>query len=559
MALRSFYMEDISLETLIKLAKEGIYLKIPFLDNFHKNIKLPNRYTNDHATSVSFTKNMFAFTIKYNIYIFDSDTKALINKIDTLDEEITDIAFDPSSKYLIGISSKGKVISYRYDIPYPLYTIYEFPNNNIENKIKTKQIVYNSMTFHNNCLAFVWGGNICILDILLDKVLYMKEAKGITSFCFFNDGEFVSCKEGGYIETISIKNNNLKTSTKVDISNIKGVTTSSDPALLVINSTKNISIFDTTTNKLIKQNYITTGVNIDKVIPYRDSFLILSKNTIKKVQKTSNDTINQTTTKLHYKKFKEYIKEDKTTLAYAMVQKHPLLKHTIQYTNLQKEWQECFEKAQKDMLEGEYDKAKQRLKKYTNVLSKKTIINFMLRQSEQYTTLLKTLKKDNIYKTTTKLAKIQSTKQLKTEITKTIQHLKMEKKLEIAYSVSDFASCYELIDRYRYLQTTQLGTMLQKHYSKTIQTCEEYAIKGDMSMLKQASKNIVNIKSKEAKLLNLLKLCSSSMVFNLLSKREFDSVQQAIYKYIDIFGKDTNIKFMIKIYETKTKTKIAVF
>ena len=130
--------------------------------------------------------------------------------------------------------------------------------------------------------------------------------------------------------------------------------------------------------------------------------------------------------------------------------------------------------------------------------------------------------------------------------------------LQEAYQINDFKKCYELLDTYPHLNSSELGILLNKHWAKLISECEEYALKGNPKGIKKALDTLISISTRKHKIGDLLRVSFHSKIKAFLAKKNFKSAENIIYSYIDIFGNDNEISSLMKSYELMSKTKLAI-
>jgi len=302
----------------------------------------------------------------------------------------------------------------------------------------------------------------------------------------------------------------------------------------------------------------------------------------------------------NYQRFQTLYLNKQYALAYALVQKHPALKRTQQYKKMEEGFKESFTFAQKQILIGRADLAKEILSTYITVLSKKPLIQLVLNQNSEFIEFLqaindkeyakveKLLKKNEIFRQIpsyhTLQEKIEETLQkielliqkgeeqeaielikeyvnvphIQTELQELYKDAKIIEKLKKSYEKSDFVSCYELLDSSHNLDNIKLAKMLEEHWSKLINQCEEFAMKGDIKNIKQTLGELMQISSRVDKIGDLLRLSFHTKIKALLAKKSFKSAESIIYSYLDIFGKDSEILLIMKSFEKITTKKLAI-
>ncbi len=293
-------------------------------------------------------------------------------------------------------------------------------------------------------------------------------------------------------------------------------------------------------------------------------------------------------------------KYEKTAICYALVAKYKELENTAVFRKLEAIWREEFRSAQVDMLKGNTSKAESTMQKYKTVASKKEMVDLVLKQSEEFKKFLLALDKNNyteaeriantnkiltkippyqrlqneleykveqiesfIYEGEIKKAKtaivfIENIPNLKDKVESFLKECEDFEILKSHYEKNNFKACYQTLDSYPDLKKTQLGELLEKHWATLMQKCEDFALKGDIIGLKQALSELATLKSRVAKLGDLFRLTFHVKIKEYLALRNFRDVERTIYRYIDIFGLDYEIKELMKKYEHKKQIKLAI-
>ena len=302
----------------------------------------------------------------------------------------------------------------------------------------------------------------------------------------------------------------------------------------------------------------------------------------------------------HYPRFKTLYLEKKCALAYAMSEKHPALKRTKQFQKMEELFKETFTFAQKQILIGREDVAKEILSIYATVTSKKAILKLVLNQNKDFIDFLKAINekdyllvnklvhkneifsqiptyvtlKNSIQNSVDKIRKeldlgdadsaillvkeLLNTPGIKDELQDLYKEAKLIKRLQESYKENDFKTCYEILDSTLTLHNLELSRLLETHFSKLIDRCEEAALKGDIKSIKELLGNLIGIKSRIDKVGDMLRLSFHTKIKGLMAKRSFKSAENIIYSYIDIFGQDSEIFAIMKSYERVTKKRLAL-
>ena len=303
----------------------------------------------------------------------------------------------------------------------------------------------------------------------------------------------------------------------------------------------------------------------------------------------------------HYERFQSlYIQKSYIPL-YALSEKFSPLQYSKEYKSIEKEYKEAYKNAQKQILLTNTQKANELLQPYLGVASKRESINLILKNNKDFLLFLDAIKENqynNIEKillqypnfsqlppyktfleqlnrtlndinTTLNAASIQKAKAM-------IKNLKgislisdelnfLEQKAKVItiliqnYKESEFKKCYEIIDEYpQMFIELQLAKMLETHWYKLMQKCENYALYGNIKEIKNTLKELISVKSRTKIIGELLRLTFIITINNFINQKKFSSAENFIYSFIDIFGIDTNLQRVIKEYKKQSSKQLAI-
>jgi hypothetical protein len=302
----------------------------------------------------------------------------------------------------------------------------------------------------------------------------------------------------------------------------------------------------------------------------------------------------------NYSRFKTLVIEKKFALAYVMSEKFPSLKRTLQFKKMEESFRDAFSFAQKQILIGREDIARELLTPYASVIAKKPIINLLLKQNKDFIDFLKAIQTKNyiliekllgknelfaqiptytalrlseqnsldaiaklinnskIKEAVEEIKALQNTPGIKEELKELYRVAKLVESLHLSYKEGDFTQCYEIIDTHYVLNELQLSALLEKHWAKLMGECEEFALKGDIKSIKDRLGELIGVKTRLAKVGDLLRVSFHSKIKGLLAKRSFLNAENIIYSYIDIFGIDSELISLMKVHEKLTEKKLAI-
>ncbi len=302
----------------------------------------------------------------------------------------------------------------------------------------------------------------------------------------------------------------------------------------------------------------------------------------------------------YFSRFRALVLDKKYALAYAMVSKYPAFKYTPQYIKMEKVWKEIFGDAQRQMMLGRNDIAKGILSEYMTTTSKRPLIKFILNHNKHFLEFLKAIEHKEykkVYDIATEneiFSQIPTYTALNTEINQKIIHAEnlinigntskaltelnelkyishIEKKvselnercinvekLQSAYKDNDFKLCYNILDSNDSLDTIELSTFLEKHWSKLIIKCEEFALMGDIKAIKEKLWELLLVKSRSEKIGDLLRVSYHTKIKLLINKKSFKKAELVIYAYLDTFGLDSEINTLKTKFEKISSLKLAI-
>ncbi len=302
----------------------------------------------------------------------------------------------------------------------------------------------------------------------------------------------------------------------------------------------------------------------------------------------------------NYPKFQGYFLDKKYPLAYAMSSKFPALQHTWQYKRMEQIWKTAFVGAQKQVLLGKENNAKLYLNDYMTVTSKRPLIQLILKQNKIFIEFLKAVEEKDFlrvfqlaqeneiftqipsYVTLREeiqeylkeaneciqkgevdlakkyLSKLENLPTIQEQVSILYEECSHILELQNAYNENDFILCYSILDKHHSLESTQLGLLLEKHWSKLINDCETFAQKGNIKDIKTTLGELITIPTRLNKVGDLLRLSFHIKIKILTTKKSFKKAENIIYSYIDIFGLDNEIVSIMKKFEKISSLKLAI-
>ncbi|PHQ89311.1 MAG: hypothetical protein COB42_07190 [Sulfurimonas sp.] len=301
-----------------------------------------------------------------------------------------------------------------------------------------------------------------------------------------------------------------------------------------------------------------------------------------------------------YSRFKILYSEKKYALAYAMSAKFPPLEQTFQYKKMEEVWEEAFKNAQRQIAHGRIENAVTLLNEYATIAQKRPLIKLILKHTQHFEEFLeaielkdfqsierlasqnqlftltpkykdvqkamnmslRSIKKDiqkcNIDSAVKKLSPLQNIASIAQEVSLHKDECKAIKKLQDVYKNNDFIKCFEIIDTYHVLNTTELGILLQAHWIKIIVKAEGFALKGNIKDIKITLGELISLKTRRDKIGDLFRLSFHTKMKALIHKKTYKKAESIIYSYLDIFGLDKEVTSIMRNLEKKSKIKLAL-
>jgi len=314
---------------------------------------------------------------------------------------------------------------------------------------------------------------------------------------------------------------------------------------------------------------------------------------------------NKTTQELllaykNYPKLQNFYKEHKFALAYALCQKYPPLKMSTTFQKMENAYKKSFTLAQRQLLAGKEEQAKELLEPFRTIPSKRAMIQLLLRQNKEFLAFLKAvanrdydelnrlvkinpnfqeipsyialqhelllqiqeigklIDEGNIPHATALLKEIEQIPMLSEEIERVSKLTQAANILLGYYKESDFVRCYETIDKNSELLSIELTRLLEEHWRKKIDRCELFSLAGDIKALKEELGELIYISTRKAKIGDLLRVSFHIKIKDELAMKNYATVENFIYSYIDIFGIDSEIKDIMKHFEERSRKKLAI-
>lgn len=348
----------------------GIKIFDPIECEIKKSIT--NVYLNHEVTCSAFSPDskLFAFSNNKIIYFIDIQTKELLPSIQTENEDIELLKFDPSSTYIIAGTKNGRVLQYRYNNSSLLSRICSFPYDRSTHDLDPKKNnnYVSSFAFYNDYLASTgYGGAIFITNLRLKTnrcvITYNKSRNN--ALCFLDEDTIISATDSGEIHITSLNDIKGYRSIVTPLSSIKQIILMQNKDYIMVSGNSNIiSIIDIKQYKILHSKYIELASNISKIAMLNNDYLIVALQN-KKIQ----------TIQLPSKaKLKSLIQSHNIQRAFKLIATEPMLKGSYEHKLLEKKFDEAFMDATTSLINQNKVKALDILSIYSNIKSKEVQI-----------------------------------------------------------------------------------------------------------------------------------------------------------------------------------------
>jgi len=167
-----------------------------------------NKDLNFNATTVCFSPDakLIAFANTTHLHIANMRDKEIIKSISLENEELSILAFDLSSTYVVAGNTQGRVLLFKYNSASQLARLCSFPLQRLNTKFKENFV--SAIAFHKNLLAVSgYGGAIIIVDMYsgANKSVHLHGSSRKDALYFLNEHTLISGDNEGTLQVISLR------------------------------------------------------------------------------------------------------------------------------------------------------------------------------------------------------------------------------------------------------------------------------------------------------------------------------------------------------------------
>jgi len=301
----------------------------------------------------------------------------------------------------------------------------------------------------------------------------------------------------------------------------------------------------------------------------------------------------------------KFIEKESYYLAYDIIEKHPSLKKTKAYKQLEAIWQHNFRLAKSKLFErnGERE-VKEILSKFAGVTDKAfTIKNLFLQKDiyitfqnlikkKKYNEVLKFVEKNRFLETNEdyqnivnflddtfiqmrlairkgnfELAKDKAQiligiDDFKPETEEALQEIEVHLKFQSILRTKNLNKILAIVEEYDYLKSYSIVQDIEKRWNKAVFEAQELASLGEIDRVREVLSEFETVEVRYRKMANIFKIAYLSDLHNTLVENEehlefvIPILKKGIEKYFSIFGRDQEIDDLIEDIRVKSGTKI---
>ncbi len=295
---------------------------------------------------------------------------------------------------------------------------------------------------------------------------------------------------------------------------------------------------------------------------------------------------------VEYDRFAELVEQDKVSLAYGLLQKHPLYKETVVYKSLDAKWKKAFYLAQKYIMDPKgIDKAREILAPYRGISDKTKLTQELFAQGEvykrfkvslgqkdfkivfeliklhpflkefpEYKSIMdygdslyiksqKFMDEDDTHSTTKILRILIDFPDFSTEVKELSHNIEVKQKFYKAIRDKDMISAYNMLSLSEDLLETEDGRDLQDRWNRDLIKANSFAMEGNVEAIKVILDDYMVVNSKYVSLGSIFGWCYMTQIERAIEhQREQAFIENGIKNYILSFGLQDQILSLFEIF-----------
>ncbi len=352
--------------------------KIILKEKCEVQLSFKDENLNFSTTAVCFSPDgqLIAYSTKTHIHIANIKDKKVIKSILINGDELSILAFDLSSQYIIAGNKDGRVLLYKYNFSSQLSRLCSFPFQRSKTRIKKNFV--SAIAFHKNLLAVSgYGGAIFIIDIYsgANKTVLLHGTFRKDALHFLNENTILSGDSDGNLQFISIRDNILIKSLSLPFRKIKQIVQIPKTKYFIVQANTNtILIIDSKEQKILHNNYIQFEDAVERVEAMDETSLIicLKNQKILQIELPSRQRLSS------------LILHNSLDEAFELIEREPMLEDTLEHKSLERMYDKAYKDAANALINQNKALAKQHMEMYKDVNSKIESIKLLYTSFENY-------------------------------------------------------------------------------------------------------------------------------------------------------------------------------
>jgi len=304
------------------------------------------------------------------VRVIDIQKQSLHHSFPTASNQIETLCFDPTSNYLVAGSVTGRVFLWNLFSTGQVSRLSSFPEYSPNMLLQSKINYVSAIAFSPNTKHVAttgYGGSIVITNIhteVLPKRLTPKHIR-INALHFINEKLLCAGNIEGGIDIIDTHETKIIKHFQTGLGNItKLVSSSCESYLFASGLGRQVLLINLKTLKVIQNEYITLDSKITNLCLTNEDTMLIS----------CEDKTLYTYELYPQDKLQLHLETGAYQKAYSLIQEYPLLQDSPLVNELEDIWQEHLSQAIIKVETRHFDEVEPMLKKFSNISSKKEII-----------------------------------------------------------------------------------------------------------------------------------------------------------------------------------------
>ncbi len=289
----------------------------------------------------------------------------------------------------------------------------------------------------------------------------------------------------------------------------------------------------------------------------------------------------------YLKRFTYLFENQKFSPFYGLSEQYPQLQSTALFKQAEKVWAERFTMAQKLMLVGHIKEAQAAVEPFAAVNNKRALIQLLLHHidvlkayskalhehdypelaqltqrypvlrklssylqlnemaGEHSNAIVEALKSRSFDQARSLLHKLNGMVQYEEEYAHLKNYVALASSLEHAMINGHWRSAYQLLDAHPELMALPWAQELETQWDDKLRQCETFAIRGDVSEIKNTLGNLINLPNRHERIGDLLRMAYQVQLKSLMLN-DPQLFSAGAEHYCDVFGIDTELRHLLK-------------